>query len=216
MNRPSLLPPNSTKLERSVEQVSARADDIDVIIASLWNPDTCDVQYLGFLAWALSVDVWDDRWSEDVKRAVVRESMPIHRQKGTIGAVRRALRSIGVDIDISEWFEHSGDPHTFRLDLYAQDLFAGGLGINIRFLNQVQRAIEHVKPVRSRYHVRIGDRHDSHHYSRSGVRASVRHRAIHDPTPRISSFASSSSYRAGMRSRIRSMVSHDILRQGIA
>lgn len=99
----SLLPPNATALERALEEVTARAAQVAVPVEDLWNPQDCPAAVLPWLAWALSVDVWDASWSEDVKRTVIAESIAIHRRKGTVWAVREALRTAGyAEASISE------------------------------------------------------------------------------------------------------------------
>jgi P2-related tail formation protein len=59
------------------------------------NPDTCPVLLLSWLAWAFSVEIWDTTWSEDAKRQVLRDSVRLHRVKGTLGPVKRALANAG-------------------------------------------------------------------------------------------------------------------------
>lgn len=213
----SLLPSNATRFERDLERVTSRADTIPMLVATLWNPDTCPADHLGWLAWALSVDVWEDSWSEATKRAVIRQSGAVHRLKGTIGAVRRALAAIGVDIDITEWFEAEGvaremAPHTFLLDAFAEDIFAGGFGVDIAFLEIVRKAIDTIKPVRSHYSVRIVDRFATGHYGRTGTRSRVRSLLTIEPGTRVHVCAANTAMRTGTRQRTTSHIDHDILR----
>ncbi|TKD40705.1 phage tail protein I [Azotobacter chroococcum] len=111
-----LLPPNSTALERAVAEVGASAADLPVPIRELWDPDTCPLALLPWLAWAWSVDEWSDAWSEQQKRDTVRQALPVQRIKGTIGAVRKAVAALGFPVEVQEWFNQSpaGDPYTFR------------------------------------------------------------------------------------------------------
>lgn len=90
-----LLPPNSTKLERALENVSARISNIPVPLANIWNADTCPLGVLPWLASALSVDDWDENWSEDMRRATVAAALEIQRHKGTVNAVMLALAAAG-------------------------------------------------------------------------------------------------------------------------
>lgn len=90
----TLLPPNTTRLERAIEQAQAGFNP-ETIIPGLWNADSCPVDLLPYLAWAMSVEEWDDEWSEDKKRLVIKESRFIHQHKGTLSAIKRALASIG-------------------------------------------------------------------------------------------------------------------------
>ncbi|MCV5639247.1 phage tail protein I, partial [Escherichia coli] len=83
----------------------------------LWNPDTCPANLLPWLAWSFSVDRWDDKWPEATKRAVIRDAYFIHCHKGTIGAIRRVVEPLGYLINVTEWWENSDPPGTFRLDI---------------------------------------------------------------------------------------------------
>lgn len=91
-----LLPPNATQFERDVDSTVQRATAMPVPIATLWNADTCPVALIGYLAWSLSVDEWDEAWPEVVKREVVRTAIEIHRHKGTLHAVKLALEKSGL------------------------------------------------------------------------------------------------------------------------
>ncbi len=91
----SLLPPNSTDLERALDLTGARISAVDAPIDLMWNPETCPTAFLPWLAWSLSVDEWDNAWPEGTKRAVIAASVWVHRHKGTVGAVKRALAKAG-------------------------------------------------------------------------------------------------------------------------
>lgn len=91
----SLLPPNSTATERAIEGATERGSGMAVPVDTLWNPATCPAPLLPWLAWALSVDIWDSQWSEARQRAVIAASVEVHRRKGTLGSIRRALEAAG-------------------------------------------------------------------------------------------------------------------------
>ncbi|UWQ00856.1 phage tail protein I [Aliiroseovarius crassostreae] len=91
----SILPPNRTSAEEAMERaIWATKPDLSPI-PTLMSPDNCPVKYLDWLAWSLSVDEWQQDWPEARKRDVLRMSLVIHRRKGTIGAVKLALASMG-------------------------------------------------------------------------------------------------------------------------
>ncbi|MDO5606696.1 MAG: phage tail protein I [Paracoccus sp. (in: a-proteobacteria)] len=97
----SLLPPNSTAAERAIEAATDRP--VAVPVADLWSPERCPSALLPWLAWALSIDNWDADWSDEVKREVIAASVEVHRHKGTVWAMRRALTVAGLgDADIQE------------------------------------------------------------------------------------------------------------------
>lgn len=121
----TLLPPNATPLQRALEQVeAARLDAIGAANAGLWNPWTCPLAVLPWVA-ALhfSVDVWVDAWPEAKKRAVAAASLEIHRHKGTRWALEQALALLDRPAQVVEWFEAApaGAPYTFRVVVAAGD-----------------------------------------------------------------------------------------------
>lgn len=113
----TLLPPNSTTLELATEASMAIAFDHDVAIDHLWSADDCPIELLPYLAWALSVDTWNTDWPEHVKRQVVASAVYVHRFKGTPAGIKAALKALDLGVTISEWFDHGGDPYTFKADV---------------------------------------------------------------------------------------------------
>lgn len=177
----TLLPPNSTKLERAIESALAdRIDGIDLPIDRLWRAESCPAYLLPWLAWAMSVDVWDDAWSEATKRKVVAASFDVHRRKGTVGAVRRSLEALGIEIAVSEWFEYDGAPHTFRLDASGESLIANGLPVSAKLAEIVSLQIDHVKPARAHYTLRVGEQMTSAQTVRSAFAGKIVDRLTHD------------------------------------
>lgn len=138
----SLLPLNSTPLERGIEATFAETTLIP--LRTLYNPDTCPVHLLPHLAWAWSVDRWDPEWPEAVKRAAIKASFYIHKHKGTIGALRRVVEPLGYLIEISEWWQTvpKGVPGTFALKVGVLDT-----GITEEMYLELERLIDDAKPV---------------------------------------------------------------------
>lgn len=101
----SLLPANSTVMERALEGVTARISDLAAPIDLMLRPNDCPSAFLPWLAWALSVDEWDAAWPEEQKRAAIAASIGLHRHKGTVWAMRRALQVAGLgDAELIEGF----------------------------------------------------------------------------------------------------------------
>lgn len=141
----SLLPPNATPLERALESDAARLDEIAVPIDTLWIAETCPVALLPWLAWSQSVDTWNPDWPEAVKRQVIANAFDVHRVKGTLGALRRALEALDLDgVEISEWFDYGGDPFYFRVDVELSTR-----GLDDSEIADIEAAIERAKNVRS-------------------------------------------------------------------
>jgi phage tail P2-like protein len=147
----SLLPPNATALERGLEAAASRAAAIPVALRDLWNPATCPVDLLPWLAWSLSIDIWDPAWPEPFKRARVAQAIEIQRLKGTLASVRAIVSLFGGSIALREWWETvpQGDPHTFNLVLSLASTSAGPPAAGL--LEQGIDEITLTKPLRSHF-----------------------------------------------------------------
>lgn len=139
-----LLPLGSTLLEKRAAEILKSAVENPIVIADLINPDKCPVHLLPYLAWAFSVDKWDENWSEEVKRIAIKQSFFIHKRKGTINAVRRVVEPIGYLIELKEWFNTvpMGEPGTFSLTIEVPET-----GLNEQTYNELVRLVNDVKPV---------------------------------------------------------------------
>ncbi|EMK7712493.1 phage tail protein I [Yersinia enterocolitica] len=136
-----LLPTGSSQLEIAAAQACARLGDVPIPLRQLWNADLCPLPLLPYLAWAWSVDRWDESWPEATKRAVVRSSAYIHKRKGTIGALRRAVEPLGYLIRVTEWWKTNETPGTFRLDVGVLET-----GITDEMYLELERLIDGAKP----------------------------------------------------------------------
>ena len=144
-NNQSLLPPNASQLLRDLESVFGDSFDLPTLNRYVVNPDLAPAHILPWLAWALSVDDWSDSWSEQIRRNVIKASVEVHRKKGTIGALKKALQAFNYEnVKVEEWFEYGADPYFFRVFF---DVKEPGFDINI--LPQVQKVIENTKNARS-------------------------------------------------------------------
>lgn len=103
----SLLPGHSTQLEKDLEKLQCRVYDQPMLHRDLWNPETCPSELLPWLAWAESVDVWNDRWPDSTKRAVIANSRTLHEIKGTQKAVEDSLAALGVRVEVVEWWQEA-------------------------------------------------------------------------------------------------------------
>ncbi|QVM95604.1 phage tail protein I [Pseudomonas sp. SORT22] len=138
----SLLPLNSTDLEQAIE--AAGFETTDVPLRTLYNPDTCPAHLLHQLAWAWSVDRWDETWPEAIKRSVIRSAFYVHAHKGTIGALRRVVEPLGYLIEVQEWWQTvpQGVPGTFALQVGVLEN-----GISEAMYLELTRLIDDAKPV---------------------------------------------------------------------
>ena len=154
----SLLPFNTTQQEKNIETVLERTNDIPVLIHRVWDPRQCPENLLPWLAWALSIDTWDSEWPETTKRNLIAESIRIHRTKGTVSAIERVLSALGVDAELTEWFENNGVPHTFQLLAWANANLVPDADVILSpvLYRTLKQSIDNVKPIRSHYEFQVG------------------------------------------------------------
>lgn len=140
----TILPPNASKLETAFDKTAASRFDYDLSENKVWSAQHCPIEFLPFLAWALSVDTWDSDWPEHVKRQVVTSSVYVHRHKGTPAAIKAALNALDLGVTISEWFQHGGAPYTFRADVSLSTR-----GLTAKEITDIHTAIINTKNARS-------------------------------------------------------------------
>ena len=148
----TLLPPNATEFERTLEAAllwrslrlfeGANMDPRDMTVPAkyMWNPDKIQGALLPYLAHSFSVDTWSDAWSDAKKRQVIKDSYNVHKIKGTRKSVEDFLLSLGetgatiTEGDSESWANYS-------------------IGINrnltIEAGHAIARSVDTIAPVRS-------------------------------------------------------------------
>ncbi|WP_187417756.1 phage tail protein I [Klebsiella oxytoca] len=132
----------SSELEQRAAEACAAISDLSVPLRDLWNPWKCPVKFLPYLAWAFSVDRWEESWSETEKRRAVSDAFWIHQRKGTVAAVRRVIETLGYSMTLQEWWEVADPAGTFRLEIDLKDI-----GITESMIKELERIIGDAKPV---------------------------------------------------------------------
>lgn len=143
-----LLPFQSSDLEKELDIALSHIEKVEIPIRTLWDPWKCPLVALPYLAWAVKVGSWSERWSERVKRQVVAASLDLHRIRGTRPAVEKALESLDVRCEILEWFERPElkmVPGTFRVTAHVSTRGEAG-GIDPAFTEEIREAVNSAKP----------------------------------------------------------------------
>lgn len=98
--------------------------------------DTLGEDLIDCLAVQLHVDEYDDTATLSVKRQQVKESLLLHRLKGTKYAVQKAVSTACQSAKVEEWPAYSGDPYHFRISGITAPI-AGGAVVNklVRIVN---------------------------------------------------------------------------------
>lgn len=149
----------SSVLEQRAAEACAVISDLSVPLRDLWNPWKCPVKFLPYLAWAFSVDRWEEIWSETEKRQAVSDAFWIHQRKGTVAAVRRVIETLGYSMTLQEWWEVADPAGTFRLEIELNDI-----GITEPMIKELERIIGDAKPV-SRHISQLTLSSSSHGYA---------------------------------------------------
>ena len=149
----TLLPPNATEFERNLEAAllwrllrlfeGANADPRDMAVPAryAWNPDKISSALLPYLAHTFSVDVWDDSWSDTLKRQAIRQSYQRHSEKGTFKSIVDALAYLGeTGATITEGDAVSWANYAIRINNT----------LTIEDLQSIATFVESVAPIRSR------------------------------------------------------------------
>ena len=148
------LPTSSGPFTRHTAAIDAeRIAAIQHYISTLWSPFDCPAQFLPHLAWALSVDVWDEAWSENRQRQVIAAAPEIHRLKGTDYAVETALNAFDLTYDDVEWWEEVpiAQRGTFKIDVLHGDV-ADFLNDDLR--EQIRLSLKAAKPKSRSFSIR--------------------------------------------------------------
>jgi phage tail P2-like protein len=154
-----LLPINASQAETALARAVARVSDVPLPLRDIWNAETCPADMLDLLAWSYSVDEWDAGWSDDAKRATIRDSLLVQRRKGSVWSVRRALTNAGYPdavIDESRFAirydglrRYDGQQNYQPADLqWATYRVTIPVPISISQSHQVRRILESVAPAR--------------------------------------------------------------------
>ncbi|MFJ7285802.1 phage tail protein I [Pseudomonas sp. NPDC099000] len=114
--RPSLLPANSSPLEKALDLgFGTLLERIEPPFPELMEPSATPFAFLPYLALDRGVGEWDTQASESEKRLTIALSWQIQRQAGTDKALSHAVESMGFTPHISPWYQQQprGNPYTF-------------------------------------------------------------------------------------------------------
>ncbi len=140
----NLLPPNTTQLEKKLTEVSSSAFNLNGDLSSLIRIDDAPSEYLSILAWQFSVDRWQEDWPDEIKRAQIKNSIQVHRHKGTNYALRRIIESFGYSLTVHEWWQEvpMNEPGTFQITIDTN-----GKALSERTFQTLNELIHDAKPL---------------------------------------------------------------------
>jgi phage tail P2-like protein len=117
---PSLLPANSSPLERALDLGFTKLlDRVQPPFPELMNPSETPSAFLPYLAADRGVSEWNAGASELEKRLTVSLSWQIQRQAGTRQALNHAVESLGFTPHVTAWYEQQPRAHPYTFDVQA-------------------------------------------------------------------------------------------------
>lgn len=144
-----ILPPNLLADEQINAAAQALDDELQKVTAAIRETlilpriDELPEAVVDLLAWQLHVDFYDELKSLAEKRNAVKQSIAMHRIKGTRMAVELALHMVYESGEVREWFEYGGRPYYFRVRFIRPET------IRTEDVDRVIRIIYAVKNTRS-------------------------------------------------------------------
>jgi len=106
----SVLPPNVTKGQKALDNTTLKR--LDFSLEDLTTlPQLAPIQLLPTLAQMFDVNI--SGLQENEQRILIANALEIHRYKGTLYAVKKAIEVSFDEAFIMEWFDHNKKPYTF-------------------------------------------------------------------------------------------------------
>lgn len=125
--RPSLLPANSSPLEKALDLGFARLlERIDPPFPELMNPAATPLAFLPYLAADRGVGEWSSSAPEAEKRLTVELAWPTARQAGTRKALENAAKGLQLMPEVRAWHEQTppGPPYSFSVRAFTEQPYS--------------------------------------------------------------------------------------------
>ncbi|KHK61469.1 phage tail protein I [Pseudomonas frederiksbergensis] len=126
-SRPSLLPVNSSPLERALDLGFARLlERIDPPFPELMNPTATPLAFLPYLGADRGVSEWSSKAPEAEKRLTVELAWPTARQAGTRKALENAAKGLQLMPEVRAWYEQTppGPPYSFSVRAFTEQPYS--------------------------------------------------------------------------------------------
>lgn len=142
----SLSPINDIS-SKAFDELFSSLNSLDTNTLLVYLIDTVDASALPHLAEQFHVtgnEGWLLAAGKAGQRQLIKESIKIHRIKGTKAAVKNVLKTLNLDGKIQEWFEYGGEPYHFRIYIVLKNR-----GYDAATFDLLKKMIDEYKNVRS-------------------------------------------------------------------
>ncbi len=119
----SLSPINDTS-SKAFDELFARFQNLDLECLLIYLFDKVEESALIHLAEQFHItgnEGWAGCTTEAEKRDLIKNSLNLHRYRGTKYSLVRVLEILGLNGKVSEWFEYDGTPYHFRISIDMND-----------------------------------------------------------------------------------------------
>ncbi|MGJ7514305.1 phage tail protein I [Pseudomonas baetica] len=125
--RPSLLPANSSPLEKALDLgFGTLLDRIAPPFPELMNPAATPSAFLPYLAADRGVSEWSTEAADAEKRLTVELAWPTARQAGTRLALENAAKGLRLIPEVRAWYEQTpaGQPYSFSVRAFTEQPYS--------------------------------------------------------------------------------------------
>lgn len=142
-----IVPVNDLSLQ-IMDRLHSRFQNINLDFLNIYKVDDIHesiLPYLGEQFHVLGNEGWLQARNNEEKKALIKNSISLHKHKGTRFAVEQALKMFNLTTEIKEWFEYGGDPYCFKVVI---DLLSEGL--DYKLIERLEDLINEYKNERSK------------------------------------------------------------------
>lgn len=118
------LSPINDLSSRTFDELFARFQELDLECLLVYLFDKVNESALIHLAEQFHItgnEGWAGCTTEAEKRDLIKNSLNLHRYRGTKYSLVRVLEILGLNGKVSEWFEYGGYPYYFRISIDMND-----------------------------------------------------------------------------------------------
>lgn len=118
------LAPISDLSSRTFDDLFSRFQDLDTECLLVYLFDKVNESALIHLARQFHItgnEGWTNCTTVDEKRELIKNSINLHRFRGTKYSLVRVLEILGLNGEVTEWFDYGGEPYYFKISIDMND-----------------------------------------------------------------------------------------------
>lgn len=138
----SLLPSHKSKFDKKLDEFfKTELEGLDISLINTMAL-SCHPNLVPILAKSFDVDI--SGLTTKNARSLIQNAFMLHYYLGTVYGLKKALKSLDMDIAVTEWYEYGGKPYHFKASINASKT-----GVNFSDLKRFDEIINEYKNVRS-------------------------------------------------------------------